>query len=508
VVAETVSELAKLSSVPRKTLLETVLLILDHSDDLPAATKERWQQIEKDIVGGDDFQARLKRHVALPPWRLYEKSTSSADPLDTLAREAVNNPESLQPQLSWLTTAEAESAHAFGYRLGGADRTFIFQTPIIDAVTQAGLSANTGLLGGYLRAMHEVDLQRWLSLLDDLSRASTTKGLVLDLVLHSGLTDDTAHILIRLVQSGDIPAKHLGGFIFGVQVRELSTPVFQSWIDLLLKEGTQVALVTALRLIHSYYRVDEGKGDLPKVLAEAVLLHQSLFEEQAVESRGANIDYDWADVAKKFLNVYPDRRLVVAERMLEGMGTDSIVMARFGHSYSHQILAEIAKAMPREVWSIATRFLGPPIDSRSYSITDWLKGDSFFGGEDKVDSILDHIPLGELWRWVDQDVEKRAWYLASFVPKKLFVAPEKQCMVREVLIRYGDRKDVQSSLAANFSTEGWMGSESTHHRFKKENLQDYLERESEPRVREWLHQYIAYLQRSIDRARIQEERED
>jgi hypothetical protein len=122
------------------------------------------------------------------------------------------------------------------------------------------------------------------------------------------------------------------------------------------------------------------------------------------------------------------------------MGTESPIMARFGgSSYSYQILNEITKAMPSEVWSIAAPLLGPPIDSTAYSLQSWLQGELFVGSETKADSILSHIPLEDLWRWVDQDVEKRAWYIAHFAPKDLAAAPGKRSLVREILIRFGDR---------------------------------------------------------------------
>src|SRR5205823_4272568 len=85
---------------------------------------------------------------------------------------------------------------------------------------------------------------------------------------------------------------------------------------------------------------------------------------------------------------------------------------------------------------------------------------------EKITSILHAIPPEDIWAWVDIDAERRAWYLATFVPKDLLLYPERTSLVREILIRYGDREDVQRNLMANFSSEGWMGPESAHHRSK------------------------------------------
>src|ERR1700730_5378355 len=168
----------------------------------------------------------------------------------------------------------------------------------------------------------------------------------------------------------------------------------------------------------------------------------------------------------------------------------------------------MARELPREVWAITAPLLGPPIDSRAYSIKDWLRGgEPSFGGKE-TEPILSYIPLQDLWTWVDQDVDRRAWYLASFVPKDLINNPAKPCVAQETLNRYGDRDDVQRNLIANFSSEGWTGPESEHYRSKKEKLENLLEAEVEPRVREWLHLYVGYLRKSVEQARMEEEREN
>jgi hypothetical protein len=506
-ITATVNELAGLGSVSRKDLLETVLDVLERLDSLPETVKSRWRELEEVIVGGRDFQARLKRQVALPHWRVTSKSGLSTEPWRALAEEAEQNRQPLLDQLAWLTTGEAESAASFGYELGRVDREFSFQRPIIEAVEEAGPSGNFGLLGGYLRAMHEVDQKRWLSAIENLSQRQQTKRLFPGILMQSGLDDDTAAILARLVKDNDMPAHYLQGFIFGGEIRNLSVQAFRSWIELLLREN-QRAVIAALQLLH-HYCLDKQTSSLPSSLFESVLLHEALFEQEGTETRGSHRDYDWSQVAQKYLEEHPDMKLTVARRMLEGMGKDSVVLPQFGHSYAHQLLSKIALELPHEVWGITAPLLGPPIDSRAYSIKNWLRGgDLIPGGSGKeAESVLSWIPLQDLWTWVEQDVERRAWYLASLVPKDLTRDPNRASVAREVLVRYGDRDDVQRSLIANYSTEGWMGPASEHHRLKKEELERLLEAEPEPRVREWLHKYVGYLRKSIEQERMAEERE-
>ena len=118
------------------------------------------------------------------------------------------------------------------------------------------------------------------------------------------------------------------------------------------------------------------------------------------------------------------------------------------------------------------------------------------------------VPMEAVWQWIDEDVEGRAWYLASFVPKVLFREKGKLCWAREVLIRYGQREDVCRELVANFSTEGWTGPMSLHLENKRQQLIAFREDEDNRTVKLWIDEYVSQLEQRIRQARIMEERRD
>jgi hypothetical protein len=138
-------------------------------------------------------------------------------------------------------------------------------------------------------------------------------------------------------------------------------------------------------------------------------------------------------------------------------------------------------------------------------IKDWLRGEDPWN---KKEGALALIPTEAVWRWVDEDTEKRAWYLASFVPNLLFREEDRICWAREVLIRYGKREDVRRNLMSNFSSEGWRGPTSLHLQNKVQDLLDFGEEEENENVRRWINEYVSYLEQDIERARIEEERRD
>jgi hypothetical protein len=214
-------------------------------------------------------------------------------------------------------------------------------------------------------------------------------------------------------------------------------------------------------------------------------------------------EYNWTKIGKAFVQTYPERSLNLADKILEHFGEEGTILEGY-HTETQAVLNEITRRYPAEVWERITKYLGPPIDSRAFHIKEWLRGGEFYEIKDGALSI---IPLEKIWEWVDGDVEKRAWYLASFVPKTLFQESGRICLAREVLVRYGTRKDVRSELMANFSTEGWTGPESLHYQNKKQWLLDFKEGEDNENVKYWIDEYVSFLDERIKQAKMREERE-
>ncbi len=146
------------------------------------------------------------------------------------------------------------------------------------------------------------------------------------------------------------------------------------------------------------------------------------------------------------------------------------------------------------------RYIEKQSNSQVFHINQWLRGDESFStlqGENyewvNRQGMLAVMPPEKVWEWVDEDVETRARYLASFVPKMLFREEGKICFARELLVRYGEREDVRNNLIANFSTGGWIGSASQHYQESKERLLDFAQGENNEKVQWWIDDYVSRL---------------
>ena len=71
---------------------------------------------------------------------------------------------------------------------------------------------------------------------------------------------------------------------------------------------------------------------------------------------------------------------------------------------------------------------------------------------------------------------------------------------------YGDRKDVRRALIANFYSEGWSGKGSLHYQNRKQEVLNYKKEEENTNVRNWIDEYVAALDESTEREKLEEER--
>lgn len=509
-VIDTVNELAKAPYVDKKKILEGVIQILRYEGkELPSDIRRRWEQLRDELIGSG-FSSRMKRYVALDLFEdKFDEQGNQVDQtqprIEELAQQAIENVELLREELTWLVTAEAQNGYRFGYALGSRDRDFSLLPMLVEAQRNASGNVGASFLGGYLRALFERDQARWENQLDALVEDKELDVWIPELTWRSGMSDRAALRVLELAEKGVVSVDRLRVFGLGSVMRNLSEEVFGKWIVFLLASSNPYAVPIALELYHFYYVYKDAAHKLPEELTQQLLTHQSLFQKSETGGRNVMDEYHWVEIATAYIRLYPEKSLIIAEKMLDHFGEDGTIVDGF-HSRTHAVLNEITLRYPLEVWKQVAKYLGPPIDTRAFNITSWLRGGDFF--EPESQGILSSIPLERIWEWVAEDIAKRAWYLASFVPRILFREEGKVCLAREVLVRYGGRQDVQRNLMANFSTEGWTGPGSLHLENKKLRLLEFAKNETNDNVRRWVNDYILQLDRSILREKIEEEREE
>ena len=266
------------------------------------------------------------------------------------------------------------------------------------------------------------------------------------------------------------------------------------------------AVNITLKLFYNYYISRKSELILPDELTFRLLSHPELFKESDNYRYDTMTDFYWTETAKAFLSLHPRKALDLVQLMLVPFGNDRTIFDSFSQSCS--FLTETTKEYPAEVWKYVSEYLDSRDNfSRTISLGNWLReGD--LSETEKGKGALTLIPRENIWEWVDRDVENRAWYLASeFVPKTLLIEEWPDSLARKILVRYGDRKDVRSTLISNYSTEGFSGPASLHYQEKLQKLVDIQNSDNEEKVNRWINEFTPFLKEQIEHAKIDEERE-
>jgi len=506
-----ITTLASKPYVDKTKILETVEAVLHYGkkhDEVPDDILKRWKVLRDDLVG-QDFPSLMKRYVAMD--LLEDKFDDDGNrldkaekPIEDLVQQVLSNSELLKPELSWLVTSEAKSGYRFAYKLGQQDKDFSLLPLLLKAqrtVTNHE-DASDYFLGGYLKALFEKNPKQWESLMDDLAKDKELAIWVSTLTWRSGMSDEAAIRILSLAQKSQLKAYHFRVFGLGSVISDLSEDIFKQWIEFLLDSPEDYAASIALDLYHFFYTKKDSNHVLPKELTLRLLTHPSLYRKPKEGRRDQMDEFHWTELSKRFIELYPKKSLDLVDVILENFGEDGTILEGY-HRSTDEVINQIARQQPKEVWERVAKYLGPPIDSRAFHIKSWLRGAGFF---EEKEGTLSSLTPETIWQWVDQDVEKRAWYLATFVPKVLFRQEDRICWARELLVRYGDREDVQNNLMANFSSEGWTGPASQHYQQKKEGLLVFREKEDNATVQQWIDRFVIGLDKQIEQEKIMEER--
>jgi len=503
IVLETFEALADKPYVVQRELLRVSLEIKRRIlEKAPPDIKARWGTFCERLTGSG-FAAELRRYVGMDILEdEYDKGGKRTDELDqriaSLADHTMADMSLLEPELAWLVKEQANNAYRFGYQVGLRDTERAAVPRLLASQHEAREEGTTAFFGGYLRATFERDRAGWEAVLDRIDNDPVLRPLLAELVQRSGMSNRAGQLILAAVKARHIPVVALRMFEFGKRLDSLSDELFDAWLEHLLSVETTEATHIAFALFSAFYQ-DERIQQLPEQRTREFLMHDSFFGKGAIKGIDTMLSHHWEVIAKAFIASYPTHAQDLARKILEHLHEDGTV-ASYYHSPAIKILNDIMRQDPEAGWSIVAEHIQLPHGDRTFHVQQWLCG------MDR-DGALPLFPPDVLLDWVAEDAEKRAGFLAYTTPKVLIHNTDTIGLSRELLVRYGERKEVQNALYARWMTETWWGSESEHYRDKKSELASAKEDETDQNVLAWIDETIRCLDRHIEDALIREERE-
>jgi hypothetical protein len=278
----------------------------------------------------------------------------------------------------------------------------------------------------------------------------------------------------------------------------LSDGMFAQWLDFLVSVDSFSASSTALNL--ASMSLLNGRT-LTAAQLEKVLTQPALFKHDSSRSDGM-LSYYWLQLSRTLIKLNPGAERIVLRTLLENIGNSGAITESLG-SEGEKYLDELVSRNPVETWRVISEYIAPPMDTRGFAITRWLRGDMGIGGRNP--GPMRHIPREEVWLWIEADPESRAPYVANMAPKDFTVEEWKDSLVREILCRFGDSEKVQSAVFSNFFTGGWSGPASSHYATQKGVLAELRSVETDPNALRWLNNAIDVTERDFKAAKIEEE---
>lgn len=509
-VFKTFIKLSKSNWVDKRYLMQAVVYILKIGKKrMNKETYSEWEKFNSKLLE-NNFSNKLKRFVGMNMIEdlfhtkgEYDKEWIELQ-IKNLASNAAQNPEILLPEFEWLIKNGTGRNFQFGYFLGLSDIKKIFLDEIIRSYKSGSNIVNYQFLGGYLKSIHANNFELWEKIILNLSEDPYFASNFPQLVWYSGVSNNIIEKIIDMLSNEIFGVEKLYSFKFGNIIDQIDESLFRKLILLLLKEKSGLGAGLALDLCYNRYLYPKKSKNIPKNIFKKILLHQAFWENPTKIKHEGMTEFVWKETAKIIIKIFPELQLKITNKILEFFADDNSITGGY-HSQINEVLTVIIKEKPRETWKIIEKYIEPPYDSRAFHLTQWLRGGKFFDIHEP--SVLEYFIFNDIWKWVEDNPEKRAPYLASFVPPNLFPTNGQPSLTRELLIKYGHLKSVRNSFSANYSTDGWSGSEVKHLQSKKNELIEKMKNERNSNIQLWINEYKKYLDKDIERAKMFEERE-
>lgn len=500
-VMEILFELAHDKEINRKALTRfTIWELRQRNKKLDKAIITKIRELDG-LLTGESLWERTNRYVLHTSWdedymfrdEEYTESKLPSERVQKLAKEYMND---LNVFLEHIIKLVREAGHRLpelGMECGKLGDNQ-FDEAIFSSIESDNNDINGIFIGGYLAGIRTHDPVRWEELLHRLLRDQDLRGIGVDCISRSGLTESLLRTMLSLFKNGKIASNSFNRFAFRADSNNIPDAIFRELINALLQHPDKTSVSICTELVQGYYFDEDPSGEFPEELIFKVITAMPLIDNQ-----DQMYGYYWNKIAEGFLKKHPNRSIALLDKILSNEGQ----VSRYG-SLEHiaKVADKIVFAHPLESWKIVSKLIVDETNSR-YDAIDWLRDTGF---EDKSrKGAICYMPVEEIINWVKEDKEKRLWLIEGVLPKTLD-EDSGGLLTRSFIEEFCDDQ-VESSLFVHFHMGGWTGHESAYLSKIRDSARKWISEIQSTKIQLWLGKFIDYLSSRIEVSQIREERE-
>lgn len=452
-----------------------------------------------------DIRSRFQRYVIDIDWLTWDeerrerrgKPKNHAKALvNALAKRVIRQRELFDAILPMFTPqGTAPALWHFGQELAKNDTGRELLPRLLAKTLEA---KHWGCLIGYLDQLRNTDSSAYHETIHSLLSGSDTAWLGAELGLRLGYDKQIFGECLDALESGWIEPTQFSILRWGRALESVSVGHFARLLQYLHGVSDEVSLGVLIDLLEGL-PFEEPSPFSPDLVFDA--LTHSL--PNADQGPSVIDKYEWSQVGKKFIAWKPDYRLPLLDALLTKIGE----CYRLSYdSYIAPFASDLAEADPAGAWRVIRQHFEQTLPKWRGDLQHWLKGGIGGFDEGEARGPIADLPLDDILAWVAKDPEQRAALIAHAAPGTLDDERGGR-LTRELLARYPTIDGVKNGIWATFHSGGWTGPESEHLKRRRDKFRRWLSADFHYEVIQWIELELEYLDKRIERAEIEEERE-
>lgn len=433
-----------------------------------------------DNLQGDSLVDRLHRWVG--QWTLFDyelPDDQKEQEVENLVVELLKNETVLESGLDWLASDEAVHAYIFGRHLGMKDNDHEWFSRLVG---KANERSGRVLLAYYLYGHTLAGRNKWRDeVLDSWIKEGEVRALVIfDTIRYSTPSKEDVKRLITLIREKYLPPGNLFALAWGGIVRDFAGDQFKELLQALLDVGvSEDSTRSVIQLLSQRLYVKPDEKDLLKPIA--LQLFKRINEIKNLDSM---LENDLVVISKNYVK---ENFLQVAQMTLTVV--ENVHGVFISSDRLIQLLGDATKKAPAEIWDLVSKKL-MSYEDIGLHLQEVLKGWYALVIGDEI--LLD---------WAAKNKIEGPYIVARITP--IHGNPLNN-LARELIINYGDNKDVASALYVNFLEGSFSGSMVEHSKSQLFKAKEWLN-DKNPVVCKWAKGLVDILKREIEREQQYEE---